>query len=269
MKLLRLVLVFFLTSTVVSLFGQDLLTKQTPLPCLNKTFSIVVHLVQDSSDVTNVDPMDIQGLLDTLNKDFAPICVDFEICETIEIENWQYDSLMTNEWDEMQVLYHQQRRINVFFVEHYDADISEEPCVFATQDGITELESGGIIIQKDCALQNSRNLSHGMGHFFGLLHTFETDSTGDELEDGSNCTIAGDLICDTPADPFASVTANAADYVDIEQGCRFVNSETDANGDFYKPDVGNIMALYQYECRCGFTHGQYLRMAQNCEGIMW
>ncbi len=269
MKLLRLVLVFLLSSTVVSLFGQDLLTKQTPLPCLNKTFSIVVHTVQDSSGMTNVNPMEIQGLLDTLNKDFAPICVSFEICETIEIENWQYDSLKTNEWDEMQVLYHQQRRINVFFVEHYDTSISDEPCVFATQNGIAQMELGGIIIQKDCVLQNSRNLSHGMGHYFGLLHTFHTEGTGNELEDGSNCTIAGDLICDTPADNFASVTANPAEYVNVEEGCRFVNSETDANGEYYKPDVGNIMALYQYECRCSFTHGQYTQMAQNCETNMW
>jgi hypothetical protein len=39
-----------------------------------------------------------------------------------------------------------------------------------------------------------------MGHFLGLLHTHE-DSFGKENVDGTNCRTAGDLLCDTKADP--------------------------------------------------------------------
>jgi hypothetical protein len=42
---------------------------------------------------------------------------------------------------------------------------------------------------------------HEMGHYFGLPHTFEYfDKPDRELPDGSNCSVAGDRFCDTPAD---------------------------------------------------------------------
>ncbi|HEX2616880.1 MAG TPA: hypothetical protein VHL57_05010, partial [Flavobacteriales bacterium] len=39
-------------------------------------------------------------------------------------------------------------------------------------------------------------LAHELGHALGLRHTHESFPA--ELADGSNCTTAGDLICDTP-----------------------------------------------------------------------
>ena len=41
---------------------------------------------------------------------------------------------------------------------------------------------------------------HEMGHIFNLWHPFETQF-GAECTDGSNCAVAGDLICDTPSSP--------------------------------------------------------------------
>jgi hypothetical protein len=38
-----------------------------------------------------------------------------------------------------------------------------------------------------------------MGHNLGLLHTFEEPPK--EYVDESNCNTAGDLVCDTSADP--------------------------------------------------------------------
>ncbi len=247
-------------------FGQDLVTKHKPLPCLNKTFTIVAHLVKDSLGNTNVDVNDIQAGIDTLNKNFAPICVSFEICEFNEIDNFQYDTLATPEWDELQVKYHKANRINMFFV---SASEDSPICGFATRAGITMTNSGGIVILKSCVTPDSKTIPHEMGHYFGLLHTFE--GSGDELVDGSNCDTFGDIVCDTPSDPFV-VGDDVADYVDVMEGCRFISNKRDANGEFYRPDVGNIMSYYPNACRCGFTYGQYITMAATCESAadkMW
>ncbi len=247
-------------------FSQDLVTKHKPLPCLNKKFTIIAHIVKDSLGATNVDINDIQAGVDTLNKNFAPICVSFEICEFRTIDNFQYDTLATPEWEELQVKYHEANRINMFFV---SASEDSPICGFATLGGITQVDRGGIVILKGCISPDSKTIPHEMGHYFGLLHTFEGE--GVELVDGSNCDSEGDLVCDTPSDPFV-VGEPVSAYVDVDLGCRFINVDQDANGEFYRPDVGNIMSYYPNACRCGFTHGQYLRMAATCESAaekMW
>jgi len=108
-------------------------------------------------------------------------------------------------------------------------------------------------------------LTHEMGHMFGLLHTFE--GNGIELVNGSNCETEGDLICDTPADPFVEGDDMS---LYIGEDCEFISIKLDSNFQYYQPDVGNIMSYYP--CSCGFTRGQYLKMAEtflNSDPKMW
>jgi hypothetical protein len=92
--------------------------------------------------------------------------------------------------------------------------------------------------------------------FFSLKHTFE--GNGSELVDGSNCTVEGDGICDTPADPYVE-GEDLALYVD--NTCRFISNKQDLAGNYYNPDLGNIMSYYECDT-CGFTWGQLTAMAQ-------
>lgn len=78
-------------------------------------------------------------------------------------------------------------------------------------------------------------LAHELGHVFGLSHTGDPGST--ELVDGSNCTTAGDMLCDTPADPGYVTPAE----IDLTT-CTYIGSLTDANGDVYDPPYRNIMS---------------------------
>ncbi len=262
-------LIFFFT---ISLNAQDLLTKQSPLPCLNKTFSIAGHVVQIEGQEMDLEAYrsDIETAIEGLNKNFEPICVSFELCNLDLISNFQYDSLENNEWEEMQVLYNLDRRINMYF---NTSPIKREPpvCGFASLGGIGLLENGGIVI----ACIDEGTFTHEMGHYFGLKHTFEPgDSpTGmtEELVNGDNCETTGDMICDTPADPYVELDTTTM-WVDVEMGCRFVATMQDANGEYYKPDVGNFMSYYDPSCSCGFTHGQYMRMVETCRAAnpsMW
>lgn len=94
-------------------------------------------------------------------------------------------------------------------------------------------------------------LSHEMGHCFGLLHTHET-AHGTERVNGSNCGIAGDLVCDTAADPDSDRTCRT------ESACGYTGNCTDINNASYSPPVNNLMSYYG--CKTLFTGGQNSRM---------
>ncbi len=223
---------------------------RSPLPCLNKRFSILVHIVKDSLGQANVSEAAIQGEVAGVNAYFDDICVSFEICEFNYIDNFQWDTLDAvggYKWDQMLTAHHQDFRINVFYVQH----IIEPPGVagFADLGGINNTSGGGI-----CVTKPGGALLHEMGHYWGLPHTFE--GNGSELADGSNCQTEGDGFCDTPGDPYVPFDP-PGNY--INEDCIFVSMLQDANGDFYDPDVGNVMSYYG--CDCHFSYEQYWHMA--------
>lgn len=234
-------------------------TKQATLPCVNKEFNLVAHIVRDSMGDLNILESDIAAAVDTLNKYYAPVCMSFNLCEVLVIDNFQYDNTEDeNEWNELKVKYLLENRINVFFVETIDWDENEE-CGFADVGAIMMMDGpGAILMKKTCTVDEPKSLVHEMGHFFGLLHTFDTEA-GEELVSGDNCEEAGDLICDTPADPY-QIGQAVENYVDVEMGCRFIDGSSDKEGQVYIPHVGNFMSYYPDTCKCGFTYGQYQRM---------
>lgn len=224
------------------------------LPCVDKKFSVVAHIFLDSLGAPGVTEAQINQAFADASSDFAPICISFEVCEFIYHPEFEYNVHNDDlQWDEMQVLYHQQNRINVFYVNSIEQPSGA--CGYAGLGQIQELSSSGIVIEKTPSCCGQRTHSHELGHYFSLEHTFA--GSGTELADGSNCATAGDGICDTPADPYVHPSP-MANYVN---GCYFIYMGQDANGDYYDPIVGNIMSYYPKECGCGFTHGQLKKMA--------
>ena len=100
--------------------------------------------------------------------------------------------------------------------------------------------------------------SHEIGHALGLLHTFE-DYYGEEwvARSGgcSNCSVAGDLVCDTEADK------DIPSY--FFTNCAYTGSLTDACNNPYVMEPDNVMS-YNALVSClglyGFTAGQAARM---------
>lgn len=227
--------------------AQNLHHRDKPLPCLNKTFSIYAHLVKNEAGNVTTNREQIESLLVEVNASFAPICVKFQLCQLDTIENYNYADFDYEDGtsDEMINRNYVSRRINFYFVH----EIREE-CGFADLGGVANIGRAYVVL----ACLSSGVISHELGHLFGLTHTFEGNR--EELVNGSNCATTGDGLCDTPADPYHDPD-DISDYV--TQDCEFISLLRDANGEFYQPDVGNIMSYY---CRCGFSYDQYLRMAE-------
>jgi hypothetical protein len=100
--------------------------------------------------------------------------------------------------------------------------------------------------------------AHELGHCLGLYHTHE-DTGGSELVNRtgicSNCSIAGDLLCDTPADPYID-----GDLNNHVTNCVYTGSAEDACDESFAPDVLNIMSYAPVACWDYFTNQQGARM---------
>lgn len=234
---------------------------QVPLPTdqcaqinkVNKTFQISMHIAVNSLGIQNVDQAEIDEAMEKLNNDFRPCGFQFQVCTTQIMEDDRFDSLTVttayNEEVQMTSIYYEPNTINVYLVD----------TVQTVEGGVQGYAyfPGGIdiiVIDKFNMNDYSDVFSHEMGHFFGLYHTFETEF-GNELADGTNCEVTGDLVCDTNADP--DEDGNAID----EDLCNYSGPITqDSNGDWYVPPTDNFMSYYQHECTCRFTTGQYNRM---------
>lgn len=268
-KIIKSILLSFFCLSLFQVDAQDLHRKFADLPCLNKNFNTIVHVAVDSlnRDPIASDAFINQMLLET-SEFFAPICISFSACEiNIIDDDYSYSNLQNSPvpLDEriakMEALFHKPLRINIFVVD----SIQNVECGLGEFEGIkTQNEAIAIIELNNCPdIRPSQNLAHQLGHLFGLYDTFAIPN-GIELVDGSNCDSTGDMICDTPADPYGRVIPIPNDTLNYTfsylRGCEFIFEAQDTNGEFYQPDVGNIMSAYP--CKCGFTREQYLKMVE-------
>lgn len=212
-----------------------------PIKCLNKTLSLAIHIVTDSLNNPNITQAAINSGLNILNADFAPICLKFKICSQDTIYNYKYYRFdKTLETQEVHDVYEVHNVINVYIV---GSIVNPGVSGFAGTGGDYAVLSHSCVTDTKC-------WSHEFGHFFSLMHTFDT-SSGAELVNESNCSTAGDLICDTPAD---------IDPAPVGGPCNWNGTNQDANGDYYTPIIGNIMSYHPAACKTGFTVGQLNQM---------
>ncbi|HTA61527.1 MAG TPA: M43 family zinc metalloprotease [Bacteroidia bacterium] len=214
-----------------------------PIKCLNKKLSLAIHIVTDSLYQTNITQPQIDAALVALNIDFAPICLSFFICKQDTIVNYKYYKFdQVKETPEVHAIYEVHNMINVYIV---------GSIVPAPEAGFAG-KTGDYMVLSHACISDVKCWSHEMGHFFSLAHTFDT-AGGLELVNGSNCATAGDSICDTPADINPAPVSPAP-------SCAWTGTNTDANGDFYTPIIGNIMSYHPSGCKTPFTVGQLNKM---------
>ncbi|MCA0426323.1 MAG: zinc-dependent metalloprotease [Bacteroidetes bacterium] len=113
-----------------------------------------------------------------------------------------------------------------------------------------------VFVLNRCQQTGSTTLTHELGHFFGLPHTFYGWEGGSdpgisftEKLDGSNCRDAGDGFCDTKAD-----------YVSTRWDCPLAYNLKDPTGQFFKPDSSIYMSYSSDACQSRFSEEQMAAM---------
>lgn len=126
-----------------------------------------------------------------------------------------------------------------------------------------------LVVRIDQINSQSQTLPHELGHFLSLAHPhvgwecepFGSDVQGwpkaptlspcppsrpSEYADGSNCKVAGDLLCDTPAD-YNGLRVN---------GCVYNLGAQDPTGELIDPNEKLIMAYFSDNCVSEFSEEQ-------------
>jgi hypothetical protein len=225
----------------------DSVSQITPL---YRTVHITVYITKNNQGQTNVNLATIDASVALLNQAFDPVKVTFKLAAVNYIDNYHFDiiHMATNE-KYLVAQNYTANTINIYFVSELYSTAEQQIC------GYTYYPSKSkdvILINKNCL--NEAFIVEQIGHFFNLYHTHET-TFGNELVNRSNCGTAGDLCCDTPADP--GLTGKVA------TNCQYTGTSSDANGSYYTPTTNNFMSLSPLACRCFFSDKQLIRMI-NC-----
>jgi len=258
------IFILFLTLFASNINSQSQLSQTTGFPGINKDFKLLVHIAVDS--VTRspiVDDFTIGKTLADASKFFEHVGANFEECEINIIQNYTYgEPVNALRFLELKTLFSKPHRVNVYFLD----TIPFAYCGSSTFDGIQTSDEANIFLEKDCPDGYANQLAHHLGHLFGLQDTY---TSGNELVDNSNCSTAGDLICDTPSDPFIRLLDKEKNeqeaFVEaiplVIRDCEYINTIVDSQSQEYEPDLTNIMSAYP--CKCKFTDDQLRKIVEN------
>lgn len=216
---------------------------------------IALHVVRRSDGSGGIKSAQLLTALKNLNHTFTPTGIRFFVqgrTDEIWDDNFYSGISSRAEIDALRSTNRVEDAINIYFTDFF-ASAAGSLCGISSYSFST---SQGIVLANGCAgvSYNKATFPHELGHYFDLYHTHET-AFGAECSNGSNCDVAGDLICDTPADPQIG-------YHNINGGCNYIGVEIDpcTSAPTYAPDVLNVMSAAPRLCRTQFSSGQINRM---------
>lgn len=218
------------------------------------TVPLTFHIVRRSNGSGGLTVSQADENIPILDQDFLSSGIRFERVGAVDfIDNTFYYEQMTTTGhiNALRMVNPVPNTINVYFV----GDFSDGGTTLCGKSSFTTSPVQGIVLDNECTASagDGSTFAHEMGHYFDLYHTHET-MFGLECPDGSNCAIAGDLLCDTPADP------NLFGFV--SPSCQFT-AIASACGQQYSPTnlpIDNLMSYSRDECQTSFTPAQRQRM---------
>jgi len=253
---------------------------------LEKKFSIACYVFLDSTSKSyNITDLEIQDAISRLNQNFSAIGFQFEICEITYHENIQYNNYSYQKHGyEPMVLFNKKNAINLFLATSVIgtglSNVGDKAGGFASMP----VDEFSFIYIDKLTLTSSENLTHLMGHYFGLFNTSEAsfgleyvdprrDTCYFENDLNCRCRTTGDLMCDTRADRVVYAEANY--FTAIADQCKFnpppalvdtinvPNALQDRDTTWIEPPMDNFMSDYwslDNDCRDNFSPGQMRKM---------
>ncbi|MCU0391872.1 MAG: GEVED domain-containing protein [Thermoflexibacter sp.] len=223
-----------------------------------KYFPVKVHIMRKSDGTGGASELEIMQGLAEANRIFRQIDVQFYMCSEFHyIDNDTYYNFhqMNETAMAAEAGNYQAGVINIYYPKTVTVN-PNKPVGGYTWYPATGVERVFIV----GASANSRTVEHELGHYFGLMHTFEFNNSANipdrELVTrgaGKNCDTNGDGFCDTPADPYGLPNATT-------MGCTYTGTATDANNQLFAPAMDNVMSYYADFCGAVFTPQQYAFM---------
>lgn len=242
------------------LFSGDTYYVPLKIWVIHNTSGVLPGYLSSLSHAENI----VDAAIDTIRNTGAP----FEMYRLCDIGIIQSNKFYDMKWSEINDLYdvhNMSNAVNIYFANKYTNSSDEEVAGSVPKLGDNELFM---------AISSQFTLAHELGHVFGLEHTHrgafcigENASCNDCKQESvdrnryngagcipssnkKKCTVNGDLLCDTAADP--ELEPN-----DISiPGCIVGNVGTDNWGDAWEPSATNIMAYGIRSCRAFFSFGQ-------------
>ncbi len=236
------------------------LLKETKSSTALSSIPIKVHIVTNDNGSGGIDIGDVLSEIDEVNTYFQNSFVEFYVCDEVNYINssslydfdqeTQQDLLFTN---------HQSDILNLYFVDQISFG-SGTACGYTYLPVSSDQYRDAVVMKNSCTTSaTGTTLTHEMGHHLNLIHTHGpvNGTLTNELVSGVNCSSAGDLLCDTPADP----QLNSSNVSNVS--CLYSVADTpptDALGFLFEPDTSNIMSYAPQACTNTLTDEQYARM---------
>lgn len=231
---------------------------------------IQFHLVATNSGSGRIQPNIVLKQLCKLNSDFSNTNIRFYLYDIFRnIDNTAIYSTPASNGNAIQAR-KVSKALNVFITDKADPDGA-----LGTVLGYYNPQGDYVVLTRGEAIKQSNTLSHEIGHFLSLRHTFhgwERDPwskakhgdtikirytlDGDEIEfmNKSNCSTSADMLCDTPPDYNFGFTSN---------GCNYAYEVWDFNKEKVNPQKENQMSYFSNCAQFVFTPNQVTRMQQN------
>lgn len=241
-----------------------------PLAIMNNvvyTIPVVFHVVHLGEPIgigSNVDDQRILNALSDLNAKMASCDIQFCLATRdpdgmpttginrvsgADVINYSNFGIRTNFND----LYVKQLSrwpnidyINIWIVHRiFNSNVNQVTLGNATFPGSNYAIDGIVLLDDIVGVDDGGTLTHEMGHFFNLFHTFQGASQTN-CPPNSDCNQDGDKVCDTPPHKL------------IFGGCD-ENAINDCTGAAFGPIVHNFMSYFSGTCRNAFTSEQAMR----------
>ncbi len=246
----------------MSIFRTNLDHLRTPGRGVKNYIPVTFHILASSTGNGRVSEENLLLQVANLNAQYADQDIIFYLDELKYINNdLIYKTPGAWEAENQMFPYKDDNAVNIFICDKAN-DGTEQPGV--TTLGYYTRSWDWIVMNKSQINYTANTLSHEVGHFLSLPHTFlgwecnpfnvakygnpvKFDNTlscdggwGEweiELHDRSNCATAGDQICDTPEDYNLGLF--------FQPGCDSNRIVKDKNGELITPMINNVMSYYK------------------------